>query len=294
MLKSMTGYGLGECVFEGGRIAVEVKSVNHRYLDVSFKLPKRLSPMESQIRKTISKRFSRGRFDIIVQSGFGIEENQEQGFELNLPLALKYYSVLKELRDRLQLSEEISLSLLAGVRDIIVPKDIEFNQEGEEKAFNEAFNDALNSLEKMRESEGETLYKDFFNRLSNVEKLIDSIRIRSPQVLVFYRDRLAKRVKELGEVFEVDAQRLNQEIAFLAERSDITEELVRIKSHLEQFAIMMNMDGPVGRKLDFLLQEINREVNTIASKANDADISQKVVETKSELEKIREQIQNIE
>ncbi|KAF0123470.1 MAG: hypothetical protein FD151_260 [bacterium] len=224
MLKSMTGYGSGECVFEGGRIVVEVKSVNHRYMDISCKLPRRFSSMESQIRKTVSKRFSRGRFEVIVQSGFDIEENQGRGFELNLPLAQEYCSVLKELKDRLHLSEEISLSLFTDVRDIIVAKDIESNQEGEEKAFNEAFNNALNSLERMRESEGEILYKDLLERLNSVEKLIDSIRIRSPQVLVFYRDRLARRVKELGEVFEVDQQRLNQEIAFLAERSDITEE----------------------------------------------------------------------
>jgi uncharacterized protein (TIGR00255 family) len=250
--------------------------------------------MESQIRKSVSGRFSRGRFEIIVQSDFDIEENQGRGFELNLPLAQEYYSVLRELKDRLHLSEEISLSLLAGIRDIIVVKDIELNREGGEKAFNEAFNNALNSLERMRESEGEVLYKDFLVRLNTIEKLIDSIRVRSPQVLVFYRDRLVRRIKELGEVFEVDPQRLNQEIAFLAERSDITEELVRIKSHLEQFEMIMEIDDPVGRKLDFLLQEINREVNTIASKANDADISQKVVEIKSELEKIREQIQNIE
>jgi len=294
MLKSMTGYGSGECVFEGGRIVVEVKSVNHRYVDISCKLPKRFSPMESQARKTISKRFSRGRFEVTVQSDFDVEENQRRGFELNLPLAQAYCSVLKELKDRLHLSEEISLSLLAGVRDIIVVKDIESNKEGEEKAFNEAFNEALNSLERMRESEGEILYKDLLERLNSVEKLIDSIRVMSPQVLVFYRDRLAKRVKELGEVFELDPQRLNQEIAFLAERSDITEELVRITSHLEQFKKIMSTNDSAGRKLDFLLQEINREVNTIASKANDADISQKAVEIKSEMEKIREQIQNIE
>ncbi|MFH2011374.1 MAG: YicC/YloC family endoribonuclease [Pseudomonadota bacterium] len=294
MLKSMTGYGSGECVFDDGRIAVEIKSVNHRYFDLSCKLPKRFSSMESQIRKTISNRFSRGRFDVIIQSDFSIEDNQARGFELNLPLALEYYSVLKELKNRFNLTEEISLDLLLGVRDIIIAKDLEPNQEEEEKAFNEAFNNALNSLEKMRESEGEILYKDFIDRLKNVEKLIDNIRIMSPQVLLSYRDRLAKRVKELSEVFEVDAQRLSQEIAFLAERSDITEELVRVKSHLEQFALIMNMGSPVGRKLDFLLQEINREVNTVASKANDANISQRVIETKSELEKIREQIQNIE
>lgn len=292
MLKSMTGYGRGECVFEDGRIVVEVKSVNHRYLDISCRVPRRFSSLESQVRKAISGRFSRGRFDVTIQSDFDGEGNQ--GFELNLPLAQEYCSILQELKDRLNLSGDVSLGLLAGARDIITTKETEPDGEEGERAFNEAFNDALDSLERMREAEGENLYRDFSEKLDDVERLINDIRVRSPQVLVYHRDRLAKRVHELMGGGDVDAQRLNQEIAFLAERSDITEELVRIASHLEQFGIMMNVNKPTGRKLDFLLQEINREINTIASKASDADISQKVVAIKGELEKIREQVQNIE
>ncbi|MFH1623845.1 MAG: YicC/YloC family endoribonuclease [Pseudomonadota bacterium] len=292
MLKSMTGYGSGECVFEEGRVAVEVKSVNHRYLDISCRVPRRFSHLENEVRKAISKRFSRGRFDVGVQSDFTREENQR--FELNLPLAEEYCSVLKELKERLHLRDDISLSLLASVRDIILVKEVESKQDEKEKAFNTAFNVALDSLEEMRKCEGKTLCKDFSEKLDGIKRLIDDIIVRAPQVLLAYRDRLAKRVKELTGAFAVDAQRLDQEIAFLAERSDITEELARITSHLEQFGSMMNTNGAVGRKLDFLLQEINREVNTIASKASDAEISQKVVEIKSELEKIREQVQNIE
>ncbi len=293
MLKSMTGYGRGECPFEDGSIVVEVKSVNHRHLDVSCRMPKRFASLENQARKTISTRFSRGRFDVFTQSDLSKGENR--GFELNLPLAQQYYSILQELRDKLNLSGHINLDLLAGVRDIIVVKEIEPEQEEEEeKAFGKAFNDALDSLERMREVEGENLCRDILEKLDNIEAMVKEIRIRSPQVLTGYRERLARRVKELNDGFDVDAQRLNQEIAFLAERSDITEELVRIGSHLDQFGAIMKMGEPMGRKLDFLIQEINREINTIASKANDAHISQKVVEIKGEVEKIREQVQNVE
>ena len=215
---------------------------------------------------------------------------------MNLPLAKKYYSVLKELKDKLHLKEEVSLHLLVEMRDVIIIKEQKEVNSGkeEEEALNGALNDALDSLERMRLTEGEILYKDFLEKVDCVRKLIDKISMRSPLVLMSYRDRLSKRVKELSGVFEVDAQRLNQEIAFLAERSDITEELVRFKSHIEQFGKMINIDEPVGRGLDFLLQEMNREINTVASKANDAEISYSVVSIKGELEKIREQVQNIE
>lgn len=292
MLNSMTGYGSGECVFRDGRIVVEVKSVNHRYLDISCKVPKMFFVRESDIKKVISSRFSRGHFDIFVLQDFDREDVRE--FELNLPLAQEYFSVLKELKDRLNLSGEIDLDLLAGIREIITTKKTEPDQGEGGKAFFTAINSALDSVERMRQTEGEALYTDFVKRLNSIEKLIVDIRDRSPHVLVYYKDRLAKRVEELISVSEVDTKRLNQEIAFLAERSDITEELVRIESHLKQFTLVMNMNEPVGRKLDFLFQEVNREVNTIASKANDAEISQNVVEVKSELEKIREQVQNIE
>ena len=292
MLNSMTGFGRGEHFFEGGCVVVEVKSVNHRYLDVFCRVPKRFSSLENQARKTLSARFSRGRFDITAQFDSSREENRV--IELNLPLAEEYYSVFQELKEKFNLMDEISLSLFAGVRDMIIAKEMEPDQKDEENAFNVALNSALDSLEQMRETEGENLHRDFLEKLSDVRKRIAGIQSKSPQVLADYRGRLAERVKELNEGIDVDAQRLHQEIAFFAERCDISEELVRITSHLDQFGTQMNANKPVGRKLDFLLQEINREVNTIASKANDAGISQEVVEIKGELEKVREQVQNIE
>ena len=292
MLKSMTGYGSAKSVLEDGSIVVEVRSVNHRYLDLASRVPKRFLPYEGEIRKAVSKRFCRGHFDVTIQSDYTKEG--EQKAELNIELAKEYYSALRELRDTLQLDDEINLRLLARIKDVIVVKEIESEHIGEEDALKEALKGALDSLERMRVFEGEIIYKDLLEKLSVVRGVIDEIRIRSPQVLLYHRDRLAKRVKELSGVLELDTQRLDQEVAFFAEKSDITEELVRIGSHLEQFGMIIEMDEPVGRKLDFLLQEINREANTIASKANDSEISQNVVKIKSELEKIREQIQNIE
>ena len=284
--------GRGEHSFDDGCVVVEVKSVNHRYLDIFCRVPKRFSSLENQARKTLSARFSRGRFDIIAQFDSCREENRV--IELNLPLAEEYYSVFQELKKKFNLKDEISLSLFAGVRDMIITKELDPDQKEEENAFNVALNSALDSLEEMREAEGENIHRDFLKKLSDVRRRIAGVRAKSPQVLADYRDRLAHRVKELNEGIDVDAQRVQQEIAFFAERCDITEELVRITSHIEQFVAQMNANKPVGRKLDFLLQEMNREVNTIASKANDAGISQEVVEIKGELEKVREQVQNIE
>ena len=292
MLKSMTGYGSGECVFNDGRIAVEVKSVNHRYLDIFCRVPKSYAAWEGQVKSIISSRFSRGRFDIFVQLDFNREKVPE--FQLNLPLAQEYFSILKELKEELGLSHEINVDIFTRMKDIITVKEVESDPEGEEQAFMDALNIALDSLEGMRQTEGEALHGDLLEKLKGIESLVAEIGDRSPTVLIHYRDRLKKRVEELSEASEVDEQRLSQEIAFLAERSDITEELVRIESHLRQFMMMMEMEESVGRKLDFLFQEINREVNTIASKANDAEISQNVVEIKSKLEKMREQVQNIE
>ena len=292
MLKSMTGYGSGECVFNDGRIAVEVKSVNHRYLDNFCRVPKSYAAWEGQVKSIISSRFSRGRFDIFVQLDFNREKVPE--FQLNLPLAQEYFSILKELKEELGLSHEINVDIFTRMKDIITVKEVESDPEGEEQAFMDALNIALDSLEGMRQTEGEVLHGDLLEKLKGIESLVAEIEDRSPTVLIHYKDRLKKRVEELSEASEVDEQRLSQEIAFLAERSDITEELVRIESHLRQFMMMMEMEESVGRKLDFLFQEINREVNTIASKANDAEISQNVVEIKSKLEKMREQVQNIE
>ncbi|MBI5966526.1 MAG: YicC family protein [Deltaproteobacteria bacterium] len=292
MIKSMTGYGRGEWQAEGKRVEVEVKSFNHRYLDISPHLPRKLTPLEAQVRNFIKLRVSRGRIDVFVQ----IDESSlaEQKLELDLSLAKDYHLALKALQEALGIPGEIRLETLANFREIFTRKEVETDPAKEWASLQMALERALDSLEGMRRSEGLILREDFLNRLQGVEQMVQRIEEKAPSTLKACRDRLAERVQELAGGMPVDEVRLAQEVAYLAERSDIAEELVRIRSHLTQFREMLDRSEPVGRKLEFLLQEINREANTIGSKANDAAIAQVTVEIKSELERMREQVQNVE
>ncbi len=292
MTKSMTGYGRGKWEEGGKRIEVEMKSINHRYLEVFPHLPRRLNPLEGQVRSFIKQRLSRGRIDVYVQ----INESSEaqQRLELDWPFVQEVHLALKALQERFNLPGEIRLETLAGFKEIFARKEVEPDLEKEWMEVQAALEEALAALEAMRSTEGNILTEDLTRRLDLLAKTAGTIQERSPAVLVAVRDRLGQRVKDLVGGMELDEGRLAQEVAYLAERSDITEELVRIHSHLSQFRDLLKAEEPVGRKMEFLLQEINREVNTIASKANDAKISQMATGMKSELEKIREQIQNVE
>jgi len=292
MIKSMTGYGRGEWQAEGKRVEVEVKSFNHRYLDISPHLPRKLTPLEAQVRNFIKLRVSRGRIEVFVQ----IEESSlgEQKLELDLSLAKDYHLALKALQEALGIPGEIRLETLANFREIFTRKEVETDPAKEWASLQMALERALDSLEGMRRSEGLILREDFLNRLQGLEQMVQRIEGKAPSTLQACRDRLAERVQELAGGMPVDDVRLAQEVAYLAERSDIAEELVRIRSHLTQFREMLDRSEPVGRKLEFLLQEVNREANTIGSKANDATIAQITVEIKSELERMREQVQNVE
>jgi len=292
MIKSMTGYGRGEWQGEHKRIEAEIRSFNHRYLDVSIRLPRKLNPLEGQVRNLLKQRVSRGRLEVSVQ----LEDTSagEQKLELDLSLARDIHLALKSLKETLGLPGEIRLETLANFRDLFVRKEMEVDLEKEWTSLQTALENALTNLEQMRQNEGLNLKSDFLNRLKTVEDLARQIAAQSPLSLKAGRDRLAERVAELSGGVEVDPSRLAQEVAFLAERSDITEELVRLRSHLNQFREMLARPEPMGRKMEFLLQEFNREANTIGSKANDAGISHLTVEIKSELEKMREQVQNVE
>jgi uncharacterized protein (TIGR00255 family) len=292
MIKSMTGYGRGEWQGEQKRLEAEIRAFNHRYLDVSVRLPRKLSPLENQVRNLLKQRVSRGRLEVAVQ----LEDTSggEQKLELDLNLARNIHSALKTLREGLDLPGEIRLETLATFRDLFVRKETEWDPEKEWIPLQAALENALTNLEQMRQNEGLNLRNDFLNRLETVESLARQIGGQSPLALKAARDRLAERVAELSGGLEIDPSRLAQEAAFLAERSDITEELVRLESHLRQFREMLDRPEPIGRKMDFLLQEFNREANTIGSKASDAGIAQLAVEIKSELEKMREQVQNVE
>lgn len=292
MMKSMTGYGRGKWEEGSKRIEVEMKSFNHRYLDVFPHLPRRLNPLEGQVRNFIKQRLSRGRIDVYVQ----INESSEaqQRLELDWPFVQEVHLALKALQERFNLPGEIRLETLAGFKEIFTKKEVEPDLEKEWIEVRAALEEALAALEAMRFTEGNVLTEDLTRRLDLIAKTAEAIQERSPAVLAAVRDRLGQRVKELVGGMELDEGRLAQEVAYLAERSDITEELVRIHSHLTQFRDLLKSEEPVGRRMEFLLQEVNREVNTIASKANDAQISQMATGMKSEVEKIREQIQNVE
>jgi uncharacterized protein (TIGR00255 family) len=292
MIKSMTGYGRGEWQGEGRRVEVEVKSFNHRYLDISLRLPRGLASLESQVRNFIKQRLSRGRVEFFVQ----VDNSSlpEQKLELDVALAKDLHFALQSLKEVLGIPGEIRIETMANFKDIFGHKEVEIDLEKEWTFLQGALEGALNGLEKMRSREGLTLREDFLCRLQTIEEMIGAIEGKAPGVLRASHDRLAERVRELSGALSIDEGRLAQEVAYLAERSDITEELVRIRSHLNQFREMLDRPEPMGRKLEFLLQEINREANTIGSKASDAGMAQVIVGVKSELEKMREQVQNVE
>ncbi|MGQ9693330.1 MAG: YicC/YloC family endoribonuclease [Thermodesulfobacteriota bacterium] len=292
MIKSMTGYGRGEWTNENKRVEVEIKSFNHRYCDVQIHLPRRLNSFEGQVRQLVKQRVSRGRIEVSVQ----IDDASlaEQRLEVDLDLAKDYLLGLRMLQEKLNLPGEINLETFINFREIFTRKEVEPNLEKEWALLQGAIEEALISLDKMRQEEGAILAQDFHQRQQTIEELVRHIEERAPLALKAYHQRLSQKVQEfcLGE--QIDEARLAQEIAYLAERSDISEELVRMKSHLHQFRQMLGRTEPMGRKLEFILQEINREANTIAAKASDAETAQLVVEIKSELEKMREQVQNVE
>lgn len=292
MLKSMTGFGRGEGQTSLGKVFVESRSVNHRYCDINIKLPKRLIPFENRIKELIRAQVSRGRVDVSVK----LDAEGEEKVQLNVDfhLAEQYYRALQSLKKKLQLKDKITLGLLAGAKDLITAKEEAPDLDPYWQEIVPILKRSFQDMDEMKRLEGETLVKDLQQRLEKIAEHLDEIKEQSPLHLDAYRNRLYEKIRSLLGGIEMDASRFQQEVAFLAERTDITEEIVRAESHLAQFVTLLKAEEPVGRKLDFLLQEINREVNTVSAKANDAEISQRVVEIKSELEKIREQVQNIE
>lgn len=292
MLKSMTGFGRGEGQTSLGKVFVESRSVNHRYCDINIKLPKRLIPFENRIKELIRSQVSRGRVDVSVK----LDAEGEEKVQLNVDfhLAEQYYRALQSLKKKLQLKDKITLGLLAGAKDLITAKEEAPDLDPYWQEIVPILKRSFQDMDEMKRLEGETLVKDLQQRLEKIAEHLDEIKEQSPLHLDAYRNRLYEKIRSLLGGIEMDASRFQQEVALLAERTDITEEIVRAESHLAQFVTLLKAEEPVGRKLDFLLQEINREVNTVSAKANDAEISQRAVEIKSELEKIREQVQNIE
>lgn len=291
MIKSMTGYGKGTSSSELGEISIELKTVNHRFRDISTRLPAGLSSFESTIKKDIEGIVSRGKVDTFI----GFESaGEEKRFEVNLPIARGYHLALTNLQKELSLKGDISISQITSVRDVIKAKDLEVDQAQLKELILKALKEALTSLDEMRKVEGSSLSMDIKNRLSAIRDISKRVEEKQPELADHYMAKLKKRINELTGEINLDEMRLIQEVALMADKSDVTEETVRLDSHIKQFEELLNTEGPVGRKLDFLIQEMNREVNTIGSKSGDSELSRCVVDMKAEIERIREQVQNVE
>ncbi|SKA07523.1 TIGR00255 family protein [Trichlorobacter thiogenes] len=291
MIKSMTGYGKGEAADIQGRCVVEVKTVNNRYGEVSVKMPRSFLAYEHEVRKAVGGRVKRGKADLFVQWEAATGEVVVP--PLNHAVARGYHQAFLDLAHELHVSAEIPLSLILAQRNVLQESASE--EQGDLLPLVlQAVGQALDGLDGMRLREGEALQADLKGRRTDLAALVAQVRERAPQVVDEYQQKLQQRLEKLLGGTELDPQRLAQEVALLADRCDITEELVRLESHFIQFDETLLLKEPVGRKLDFLMQEINREVNTIGSKANDATITSLVVQMKAELEKMREQVQNIE
>ena len=292
MIKSMTGYGRVEAFFDGRSIVVEAKSVNHRFLEISLRTPSALFPLEMEYKKKIGERFKRGRVDVSIRlEGEGADTSK---VNLNLEIAHNYFDVLNRLKDEFHFQEPITLKSLTGFRDIFSPPSETQLSPDFLNEVEKTLQETLSMLGNMRQDEGMALYSDMQMRLKLITEIMETIRLRAPQVVLEYQKRLADKIKEFNAGLAIDDARLAQEVAIMADRCDITEEIVRMQSHISQFEVMLQSEDAEGKKIDFLLQEMNREINTIGSKSNNVEIARLVIEAKSELGKLREQAQNVE
>jgi len=292
MLKSMTGYGRSEQQNGNFACTVEIRSVNNRYIEIHTRLPKHLTAIELSIKKLIKSRCSRGSFDLNVTLHSN-ESGMDQTIKPNLDLAAQYFEAFKEIKNKLDLEGEIKIDAVFGLKDIIKVEPLSLD-DSQESMILATVGQALDALNQMRREEGKNLQDDILGRLASVAEMTRSLQQRQPLVIQEHQNRLKEKVKTLSDGIELDPTRLAQEVALLADRCDISEEITRLESHLNQFNALIQSEDPLGRKLEFITQEINREVNTIGSKSADYQISQSVIEIKSLLEKVREQIQNIE
>jgi uncharacterized protein (TIGR00255 family) len=288
----MTGYGRRESAWSGRSLSVEVRSVNHRFCEVVSRLPRSLAGLEEDLKKSIQQRCQRGRIELTISLSGGAEG--EKQLSLDRPLARQYHRLLRELQQELRLEGAIDLSLLSGFRDIVAVSEQPLASAALKQAGKRLLAGALVDLDAMRRREGQALARDMKHRLLLIRKEAQAMVARAPLVARGLFDRMTERVRKLVGDGPIDQGRLSQELAQYADRCDVSEELTRLDSHLAQFDGALESKEPVGRTLDFLLQEMGREVNTIGSKANDAEMAVHVVRVKGELEKIREQVQNIE
>ncbi len=290
--RSMTGFGRGEAIGPDHGWTVELRSVNHRFLDYKIVLPKQLAVLEERVRQRLAAGHERGRVEL--QCSLRQERQSSSRPVLDLALAREYNLCLQQLVEELDLPEEPRLEHMLQFRDIFTLRDESPDQEALWQPLSQALDGAIEGCCRMREQEGQTLARDLRERLASFEATLDQLSGRLPEVRQQREQALRERLERSLAGLTIDPARLAQEAAILVDKSDVTEELVRLRSHIEQFVAFLALDEPVGRRLDFLLQEFLREVNTLASKIADATIAQLTVELKNEIEKIREQVQNLE
>ena len=293
MMKSMTAYARAEKTADEINISTEIRSYNSRYLDVSLRIMHGFNVLEEKIKALIIKKIARGRIEMSLQINDGSDE--AYNFEINIPKAKAYYDRLVQLKDQLGLHSEIAVDLLVREGGVIRSVEIDRDMDTVWPVVRDCVDEALNNLVEMRKKEGEFIALDITGRINRIEESVHLIEKESSDLLFHYQQRLKERIAALTRgMVEIDPERITQEAAFLAGKSDISEEIVRVASHIKQFRTIMKSEEPAGRKLNFLLQELHREFNTMGSKTEKTHVSHTIVEVKSELEKIREQLQNVE
>ena len=292
MVKSMTGYGRAEETIRGCTITVELRSVNNRYLDCNIRLPRLYLFAEDGIKSRVQNTISRGKVYVFVTLDYAGKE--EVKVTVNRPVADGYYGALKQLAQSYQLSEDISVSLLSRFPDVLLAEKAEEDTEQRAQDIYSVLDRALADFDEMRTKEGSRLRDDILSRAAAIEDMVTFVEERSPQTVSEYRAKLEARMQEVLQNTQIDESRLLTEAAIFADKVAVAEETVRLRSHIAQLREMLSKGGATGRKLDFLIQEFNREANTIGSKCSDIQIARQVVDIKAEIEKIREQVQNIE
>ena len=291
MIKSMTGFGRGKLEVDGREYILEIKSVNHKYSDISIKMPKNFSFVEDEIRKEINKNISRGKIDVnILYLNNG---NKQEKVIINKALAKNYINEIRQLINEADVNSSINIMEIIKLPDVLNIQSEE-SEEQITKEIKQVLNIAIEEFLKMREKEGKTIYQDLVNRIDDVNINVEQILRLSTGLIEEYVVKLKKRIEEILKNEIIDENRLAQEVVIYADKSSIEEEITRLKSHIQQFKELLDIKEPVGKRLDFLIQEMNREANTIASKSASIDITNIVVELKTQIENIREQIQNIE
>ncbi|MBB6631156.1 YicC/YloC family endoribonuclease [Clostridium algidicarnis] len=293
MIKSMTGFGRANSE-EGNKhnFVIEVKSVNHRFLDLNIKMPKAMIALEERIRSIISQYLNRGKVDLFLN--YKNYEKVEGRVRVNTNLLDSYMSCLNEIKDNYDVKDDISLSFVSKLPDVMYIEEDEEDIEELWKEISPSIHYALKNLLSMREREGIKLNQDIKSNCDNIKAELDKIEVKAPTVVKEYEIKLQDRIKNLIEDGKLDEGRLNMEVAIFSDKASIDEEIIRLNSHIEQLNDTLNLKEPVGRKLDFIVQEMNREANTIASKSSDLEITNQVLNIKNNIEKIREQVQNVE